>query len=159
MRIIAFSDSHRNYHNVHKLFEQTALTTDIYIFLGDGISDLDNIVMLYPNKRIVAVTGNCDWHSMEPYINSIEVEGKKIIFTHGHMHDVRSGLDGLKRLAEQNSADVVLYGHTHVRSCDYDNGVYYINPGSLGNPRDGLAPSYAAIDIIPAGVLCTHAEL
>lgn len=159
MRIVSFSDSHRNHLNVHKLFEQTELTTDLYIFLGDGVSDLDNIFALYPNKKIVAVAGNCDWHSKEPYIDSIEVKGKKIVFTHGHLHDVRWGLDGLERLARQNSADIVLYGHTHIRSCEYKNGVYFINPGSLGSPRDGLPPCYAAIDIIPAGVLCTHAEL
>ena len=159
MRIIAFSDSHRHYHNVRKLFEQTQLTTDLYIFLGDGEGDLDDIGIFYPDKRILTVAGNCDYSSMEPFIGTVEVEGKKIIYTHGHLQNVRYGLGDLKKLASDNGADVVLFGHTHERRCDYENGVYYINPGSIGNPRDGLPPSYAAIDVIPAGILCTHAEL
>ena len=159
MRIIAFSDSHRHYQNVSKLFDQTQLTTDLYIFLGDGEGDLDNMQFLYPDKKILTVAGNCDYNSMEPFVGTIEVAGKRIIYTHGHLQHVGLGMDGLKKLAKDNGADVVLFGHTHVRRCEYEDGIYYINPGSLGKPRDGLPPSYAAIDIIPAGVLCTHAEL
>ena len=159
MRIIAFSDSHRNYHNVHKLFERTYLTTDIYIFLGDGEDDFENIRMFYPDKEILTVQGNCDYHSFAPLVSTVEVCGKKILYTHGHLHDVRDGISRLRKLAADNGADVVLYGHTHCRRCDYENGVYYINPGSIGSPRDGLAPSFAAIDVIPAGVLCTHVAI
>lgn len=159
MRIIVFSDSHRNHRNVRKLFEQTYLTTDLYICLGDTEGDLDDIPALYPDKQILQVAGNCDYGSNLPVMDTVTAEGKKIIFTHGHQHMVNFGLFKLKSLAEDNSADVVLFGHTHARRCEYKDGVYYINPGSLGKPRDGLAPSYAALDIIPAGVLCTHAEL
>lgn len=159
MRIIVFSDSHRHYQNVHRLFEQTHLTTDLYICLGDGEGDLDNIQFLYPDKRIVTVAGNCDYGSLYPLVELVEVENKRIVCTHGHLQHAGFGMGGLKKLASDNNADVVLFGHTHMRKCDYDNGVYYINPGSLGKPRDGLPPSYAAIDVIPAGILCTHAEL
>lgn len=159
MRIIAFSDSHRNAQNVHKLFEETHLTTDLYIFLGDGENDLENIVYLYPDKKILSVAGNCDAASLKPQMSTVDVLGKKILFTHGHVQSVDYGLSRLKSVAKQNGADVVLFGHTHERRCEYEDGIYYINPGSIGNPRDGLAPSYAAIDIIPAGVMCTHADI
>lgn len=159
MRIIAFSDSHRHYQNVHKLFETTHLTTDLYIFLGDGENDLDNLIYLYPDKKILSVAGNCDFGSLNPRMGSVEVCGKKILFTHGDHQNVRYGISRLKSLARDNGADVVLYGHTHCRRCDYEDGVYFINPGSIGSPRDGLSPSYAAIDIIPAGVLCTHVDI
>lgn len=159
MRIIAFSDSHRNYHNVQKLFEHTHLTTDIYIFLGDGSDDLENIRMFYPDKQILTVAGNCDYRSVDPLMATVEVCGKKILYTHGHMHAVNFGISWLKKLAAENGADVILYGHTHQRRCDYEDGVYYINPGSIGNPRDGLSASFAAIDVIPAGILCTHVSI
>ncbi len=159
MRIIAFSDTHRNPKKVRRLFEQTYLTTDLYICLGDTEGDLDGVVQLYPEKAVLNVAGNCDWGSKEPLVGTVEAMGKKIVYCHGHTQRVRFGLEGLTALAEQNGADLVLYGHTHVRRCDYIDGVYYINPGSLAYPRDFLAPSYAAIDIIPAGILCTHAEL
>lgn len=159
MRIIAFSDSHRHSRSVHRLFEQTALTTDLYIFLGDGEGDLDDIPMLYPNKTVLCVSGNCDYYSMDPPVATVEVCGKKIVYCHGHLQHVGFGLSGLYGLAKDTGADLVLFGHTHERRCEYKDGVYYINPGSLGLPRDGLAPSYAAIDVLPAGILCTHAEL
>lgn len=159
MRIIAFSDSHRHYNSVHKLFEQTYLSADLYIFLGDGESDIENMHSLYPGKEILSVAGNCDYRSLNPAVGVTEVMGKKIVYTHGHLHLVNYGISNLKKLAEDNSADIVLFGHTHQRICEYENGVYYINPGSLGEPRDGRAPSYAVIDIIPAGILVSHAEL
>ena len=159
MRIIAFSDSHRHAKNVRQLFEQTYLTTDLYIFLGDGEGDLDEILNIYPDRRILISAGNCDYCSKDPQIGITEVCGKRIVYCHGHMQHVGFGLSGLMKLADDNDADIVLFGHTHERRCDYINGVYYINPGSLGQPRDCLPPSYAAIDIIPAGILCTHAEL
>ena len=159
MRIIAFSDSHRHYDRVHKLFEETHLTTDLYIFLGDGESDLENIPALYPDKTILSVCGNCDFRSLNPSVGTTEVMGKKIIFTHGHNQLVNFGISRLKKLAADNGADLVLFGHTHERYCDYQDGVYYVNPGSIGEPRDGKSPSYAAIDILKQGILVTHAEI
>lgn len=159
MRIIAFSDSHRHYDRVHGLFERTHLSADLYIFLGDVLSDLDNIPYLYPDKNILSVPGNCDFGSRKPLIGVTGAAGKKIIYTHGHMHWVKYGLSKLTELAAQNSADMVLFGHTHQRCSEYLNSVYYINPGSLGEPRDGRAPSYAIIDILPSGVLVSHSEL
>lgn len=159
MRIIAFSDTHRHCDSVHKLFECEHLSADLFIFLGDVEKDLENMNVLYPGKDILSVPGNCDIGSKNPIVATVEVMGKKIVFTHGHNHMVRFGISKLKRLATENAADIVLFGHTHVRHSSYEDGVYYINPGSLGEPRDGKAPSYAIIDIIPGGVLVSHAEL
>lgn len=159
MRIIVFSDSHSSFWNVRKMLEATNSTTDAYIFLGDGDSDLRIARKLYPEKPFLCVAGNCDYASHEPPVGVFEAAGKKIVYTHGHLQHVDFGLSGLKNLANDNAADVVLYGHTHVRACDYNDGVYYINPGSIGKPRDGKGPAYAALDIIPAGILCTHCDL
>lgn len=160
MRIIVFSDSHRHYDRVHRLFETTHLSTDLYIFLGDGEGDLELIPTLYPGKEILSAAGNCDFRSMNPLVGETTVCGKKIVYTHGHMQMVRFGISGLKSLAEQNGADIALFGHTHIRYLNYENGVYYLNPGSLGEPRDGKAPSYAIIDILrDGGILASHAEL
>ncbi len=159
MRIIAFSDTHRHHDRVHRLFETTHLSTDLYIFLGDVLPDIENMAYLYPDKQILSVPGNCDFMSREPTVGVTEVCGKKILYTHGHFHSVRFGTSGIKSLAKQNEADLVLFGHTHIRHAEYEDGIYYVNPGSLGEPRDGKAPSYAVIDVLPAGILISHAEL
>ncbi len=158
MKIIAFSDSHRRSDRVDKLFEKTHLYTDLYIFLGDGLSDIENMFYIYPEKKMICVSGNCDFSATEPFVRETVCEGKKIVCTHGHMQRAKFGLSGLENLAKQTGADVVLFGHTHEKKCEYIDGVYYINPGSLGIPHDGV-PTYAVIDVSEKGVLCSHVAL
>lgn len=159
MRITVFSDSHRCHRNVHAFFEQTRLFTDLYIFLGDSEGDLDNVSVLCPDKQILKVAGNCDYGSYDPTVGVYETEGQRFLYTHGHVQHVNFGLGGLKQLAKDNGATAVLFGHTHERRCDYIDGVYFINPGSLGKPRDGLGPSYCVIDVTKSGILVTHCDL
>ncbi|MCD7847872.1 MAG: YfcE family phosphodiesterase [Oscillospiraceae bacterium] len=149
MRIIAFSDSHGLHARVEDLINRTKDTTDIYLFAGDVLKDVRNIPEMFPDVKLVTVPGNCDYTSGDLPIQVVEAAGKKIILTHGHLHHVKYGLESLQELAYQNRADVVVYGHTHCRACDYINGIYYVNPGSLALPKDGLPPSYATIDIFP----------
>ena len=44
-------------------------------------------------------------------------------------------------------ANVVLFGHTHVPLCLEEEGVLYLNPGSLTSPRGGSHASYAILEI------------
>lgn len=156
LRIIAFSDTHGRKSAMYKIFEKDAHT---YIFLGDGERELDEMRKLYPHKRILSVRGNCDFGSSAPDIDIYSVEGVRIMFTHGHNHGVKYSTDRLFYLALENKIDVMLYGHTHCRDLQYDEGVYIINPGSAASPRDFKAPSYAYIDITDSGIFCAHAEL
>lgn len=158
MKIIALSDSHRRSDRVDKLFEKTHLYADLYVFTGDGLNDIENMFYIYPGKKILCVSGNCDIAATEPYVRQTECCGKTVVITHGHMQRAKSGLGGLKSLARDTGAEVVIFGHTHEKLCKYEDGIYYINPGSLGVPHDG-APSYAVIDISEKGVLCSHVAL
>jgi uncharacterized protein len=42
---------------------------------------------------------------------------------------------------------VVIYGHTHEPSIEFQNGVLYLNPGSIGPRRFSLPVSYAILTI------------
>ena len=159
MRVIAFSDSHGRAAAVARLFSETAATTQLYLFAGDGQSDVNFALESYQGLDVRRVRGNCDYCSKEPDVLLVEAGNCRILLTHGHNHVVKYGTDELERMAYENKAQLVVYGHTHCRDCRYSNGVYYVNPGSIALPRDGLAPSYAAIDIIPAGILVTLADL
>ena len=75
-----------------------------------------------------------------------EICGKKFFLTHGHRYSVKDGILKLKYKALETGADIVLYGHTHIAKIDYEEGIWYINPGSAAEPRDG-SPSFAIIDI------------
>ena len=59
-----------------------------------------------------------------------EIDGKKFFITHGHVYGVKSSLTSLKKRAEQNDADCVLFGHTHISLCEKDGKTFYLNPGS-----------------------------
>ena len=157
MRIIAFSDTHGMRGAVSKLFSETYDKTDLYIFCGDCLRDVDAAKEEYPDINIVSVRGNCDYTAGKD-IEFCEAEGYKIGVTHGHLQGVNYDTYFLEKLASENKLSLVVYGHTHCRACEYKDGVYYVNPGSLALPRDGMGPSYAAIDIIPAGVMVTHAD-
>lgn len=159
MRLIAFSDTHGRSSAVRKLFLQTVKTTELYLFAGDGRSDVESVMKDFPEAKVIFAKGNCDYGSASPEIASCDALGYKVLLTHGHLQCVGYGISELERLAYFNKASLVVYGHTHCRSCEYKNGVYYVNPGSFALPRDGMPPSYAAIDVIPAGILVTIAEL
>ena len=158
MRIIAFSDTHGMRGAVLKLFSETYDKTDFYIFCGDGIRDVEYAKKEYPDIKVVMARGNCDYTSVGADVELCEAEGFKIGVTHGHIHGVNWDTLGLEKLAFDNKLSLVVYGHTHCRECLYKDGVYYVNPGSLAFPRDGMGPSYAAIDIIPSGIMVSHAD-
>ena len=81
-----------------------------------------------------------------------------ILLTHGHLQNAKYGPDGLLRSARDNGCDLVIFGHTHEKLCEYHDGIYLVNPGSLGHPHDGV-PSYAVIDVSQKGILVSHMEL
>lgn len=156
-RIIAFSDTHGKRSAMHEIFERPA---DAYLFLGDGNRELDDMRLIYPDKKILSVCGNCDFYSSAPLIDIYCESGVRIMFTHGHGHGVKYSLERLLALAKENNINVMLYGHTHCRRIEYIDGIYIINPGSAAQPRDFLPPSYAYIDITDKGeIFCAHAQL
>ena len=121
MRIIVFSDTHGNYSAMHKIFKRNG-DADLFIFLGDGERDLDSLRVQYLDKKIVNVSGNCDFASLTPE-NDIYMtdDGIKIFFTHGHKWGVKYSTDRLFYKAKEIGAQIALFGHTHCRGlkCGY----------------------------------------
>ena len=100
-----------------------------------------------------------DFASMLPAVGLEVIEGKRIFYTHGHTFSVKYGLSRLKEVAEQNNYDIVLFGHTHVSQVLYENGRYFVNPGSCAKSRDGSRNSYAVIDIVDNGIMPNIIEI
>ena len=167
MKILVFSDSHGRFHNMEKAL---SLHSDAkYILhLGDGTSDLDFIDT--KSYTVHKVNGNYEdsflyTHNGLPFF-CFEVENKKIYMCHGHRHNVRFSMQNLCYSAIENNADIVLYGHTHIKHNEYisseklhtdrENGLYIFNPGSISRPRDSIYPSYGIIEIQDGGILLSH---
>lgn len=158
MRIIVFSDTHRNLNTMKKIFEMNK-DVSVFIFLGDGEKELREIKNLYPDKQILSVKGNCDFSDDSPILDTFYVDNIKIIFTHGHKYNVKYTTNNLYYLAKENDAQVVCFGHSHCRYNGYQDGIHILNPGSASQPRDSKPPSYAFIDITDSGIICSHVDL
>ena len=147
------SDSHRATRNLFEIVEKHINTTDLFIFLGDGENDFDDVLALYPDLKYERVSGNSDWYSTYPLYKSITSQGKKIFFSLGHPFHVKFGYDEIIRAARTEKADICLFGHTHNQYTNYDDGLYIMNPGAV---RDG---KYGMIDITKSGIMLIPAKL
>ena len=151
MRITVLSDSHGAFSSLEKTVSDRLDDTSLFIFLGDGHRDIEKLVSLYPSINLLAVSGNCDFCSSYPVSNEIKFNGKRIFFTHGHLFNVKYSYDDIIAHAENISADLLLFGHTHTPFTEYSNGLYIMNPGSLRCNTSGL-PSYGIIDVLQSGI-------
>ncbi|MBU3145408.1 metallophosphoesterase [Clostridium sp. CF012] len=149
MRIGVISDTHRNASCIEQLAGKIK-ALDMMIHLGDNVDDI-LIIEKYFKGRIINVKGNCDFSTSTPYDRVEDICGKRIFLTHGHRYNVKEGLLKLRYKAIETGADIVLYGHTHIAKIDFEEGVWYINPGSASEPRDG-SPSFAIIDIMEESI-------
>ena len=126
MKILVLSDTHGNVDFVR--YAVSSVCPDYIIHLGDGIDDLNGLN--FPSERIFMVCGNCDWHENLSYWRVIELNGRRIFFTHGDRFAVDSGTENLLTYAMMHNADIVLYGHTHYSCIVEKNNILILNPGS-----------------------------
>lgn len=131
--ILIISDYHKREDLVVDLIKKYNPTYTICC--GDGESDLS----FYEENNIISVKGNCDLANL-PHVKILEIEGRKILVTHGHLYNVHFDIFKLYLLAKENDCECVLFGHTHIQMIEEYEGKTFINPGAL---KDG---NYAIID-------------
>ena len=162
MKCICFSDSHGRGEFIEKAL-RIHPDAEVIFFLGDGLKDIDKLAY-DRTKMVIAVQGNCDYlplfgDSIVKKTDSITLMGYRIFLTHGDLYGAKYGLDGLKKLAEDNRADLVLFGHTHDPLEKYiptdDGGYYLFNPGSIAG-KNAVPPSYGIINLTDKGILLSH---
>lgn len=156
-RVVVVSDTHGNTARLEAAMRQQPKAA-LYIHLGDGEWDMAEVCGAFPNRQFLEVAGNCDFGSGRPDRGETVIAGRRIFYTHGHAFFVKSGLDRVVDEAVTRGADILLFGHTHVPVSEYRGGLYILNPGSLGYPRDGV-PTYGVIDITSGGVAAHIVEL
>lgn len=163
MKIIVMSDTHGAYDRLLKL-ATLQKDADRFIHLGDGEQDVRLLFSRYPEleEKFYCLKGNCDYGILSQAMRTLDVSlpyGHKIFAAHGDYFQVKFSTARIAYEARQHGADIVLYGHTHVTDCRYEDGLYIINPGSLGCPREHTKYSYALLDISESGVLANIAFL
>jgi putative phosphoesterase len=91
------------------------------------------------------------------------VESQRILLAHANPGSGKVYLapdtpeQTLSAIAHQVQADIVILGHSHRAVVRQVDGVWFINPGSVGRPDDGdPRASYAALEIEPQRVHVEH---
>ena len=149
MKILIFSDTHRRTERMAEILTRSRASTDLVIHLGDCYGDIAAVRDDFPEIAFLGVCGNCDLFVSRDYpeISTVSLEGRRLLFTHGHRFHIRENDDLLLYEAKKAGADIVLYGHTHVGALYEKNGVTFFNPGSLTEPRDGKSGSYGVLTL------------
>lgn len=151
MRVLVISDSHKRSDIIEKILYAQPTAEHVF-FLGDIASDIEDYTYIFPEKRFYILSGNCDYFSTFPSSSIQNLGGKRIFYTHGHTLGVKSSTAHLLKTAKAQGCDIALFGHTHIPLTLYEDGVWLVNPGSCGHPREGR-PTYAVIDIENNGVM------
>ncbi len=93
-----------------------------------------------------------EWLGSLPDDLRLDICGRTVLVTHASPGQEAEKLtpctpeNRLRHLAGESRADVIVTGHSHlpmVREC---SGTMFVNPGSVGRPRDGPEASYALLD-------------
>ena len=136
MRIAVFSDSHGNEDNMVRAVERERPSTlDAIVHLGDGWRDAEALLRLYPRIPLEQVPGNCDLGRFEERERVVFFGDCRVLLCHGHTLGVKSSLLRASYEARERGAQALLYGHTHIPHIDYHDGLWLVNPGSIGDPK------------------------
>lgn len=145
MRIGVISDSHGLLHYAQRAVEAMG-RIDLFLHAGDHYRDAAKIIVP-ASVPVHAVVGNCDSRSDGPGEKLLELEGVKLLLTHGHLYQVHAGLSKLLYRAAELNAAVVVFGHTHVAGYEWYENILLFNPGSITSPRDGRGAAYGVLEI------------
>ncbi|MBQ7265584.1 MAG: metallophosphoesterase [Firmicutes bacterium] len=145
MKIFIVSDTHGEIEKTAELIKKDKY--DAIIHLGDHALDAKELKEIFPYTPMYNVKGNCDYDYDVRESSLIQIGGKRIFMTHGHLYRVDWGTDRLIYAAMEKAADVCLFGHTHVPLLELRDDIIFLNPGSPSRPRGGSIASYAVLTI------------
>lgn len=89
----------------------------------------------------------------------LEARSKKILVTHGSPESIEEHIyhdtptEKLRTLADKADSNLIVIGHSHEQFSRQENGVCFVNPGSVGRPGDGnYQAAYAILSFEPFNV-------
>ena len=119
---------------------------DLILHAGD-IGSPDIITQLETIAPVKAVHGNTDGFDIRQRFGDtleLELAGKNIIVTHGHLFGAPT-VNALR--VAFPTADLIMYGHTHNPLLDETAKPVVVNPGAAGPARFKLKPSVALLEL------------
>ncbi len=143
MLIGVIADSHNRISD-YDLVLQRLKDVEIIIHAGDLVADARDIGLAI-DKKVIVVSGNCELSTEVSNETEVDLEGWKILITHGHQYGVKAGLDRLLNRASRQRTDAVIFGHTHIPHLATYRKILVLNPGSIALPRGGSVATYGII--------------
>jgi len=123
------------------------------LFLGDGGDDLApasaQAGFAVPWYK---VRGNLDHDFSVEDFQVVEIN-RKLFLAHGNRYAVDSGGHTIAAAAKAAGAEAALFGHTHTPHCSMVNGIFLLNPGSIGRSRIDAGHTFAVLDCPAKGPL------
>lgn len=136
MKILVLTDSHGHFSFLIEMIEKEK--PDVVFTTGDYSTDFEELSYLYPAVPFHIVRGNCDFCDRKnPDEKIIEIEGKRILLTHGHLYGVKSSLTALAKRGRDLSCELVAFGHTH-REYFEAGEMIFVNPGAAQDRKYGI---------------------
>ncbi len=130
IKLLILSDSHGDVGTMVEVVERE--NPDEIIHLGDCWQDAEELSFVYPDLPMTMVPGNCDFVFGKKGKVMLEREGMKLLLAHGHQWQVKSGPALALETGWEAGADILLYGHTHEAECWEEQGMWVMNPGTVG---------------------------
>lgn len=142
MKLLVVSDSHGSKEELLELTEKYHSTVDAMVHCGDSELSADDPAL----APYLVVRGNCDMDARLPDDLIEKVEGHPIMVTHGHLYGIKMSLMKLRYKAEEVGAQFVFFGHSHTLGAELNNGILFLNPGSILLPRGRRERTYALVE-------------
>lgn len=146
MKVLVVSDTHGKSQRLDEVISRER-PFDAFIHCGD-VEGQEDYLQAALECPVYIVAGNNDFFSDLDRELEVELNGVRMMVTHGHNYGVSLDLSGLMEEVASRAIPLALFGHTHRPVICERNGVTVINPGSLSYPRqEGRKPSYAVLSI------------
>lgn len=147
MKLLVFSDSHGDVRHMEAAVRRDR--PDMVLHLGDVNPDARALKKRFPDVPMEWVCGNCDGRRSDLEEERVlEIQGRRILMMHGHTRHVKLGMGAAVWAAREAQAHILLFGHTHEDFCEYHEGLWVMNPGTI---RGGWAGA-------TYGVICLEGE-
>jgi putative phosphoesterase len=120
---------------------------DVVVHAGDFTTAAVLDAFDRESERLVGVAGNRDADGVRARLDEtavVDADGIRLVVVHGHEHDRTA----LSLLARQETADVIVVGHSHKPGVERLGSATLLNPGSHADPRRYTA---AHAELTPTG--------
>ena len=150
MKVLIVSDTHGREDNLEKALEKES-PIDAMVHLGD-VERSEDYIRILTDAPVYMVAGNNDWGSDLPQEIITEIGKYRVFITHGHRYYVPFEMDRLKAAAKERNAQIVIFGHSHMPYLQEEDGITFLNPGSISKPRQvSFEPTYAIMKLDDRG--------